>query len=74
MHEMTLDSVGAISCPVLLVRGGESDVLLADAAERFVRALPNGRLVTVPHVGHNVHGGNTSGFLEVIGPFLAALD
>jgi esterase len=74
MHEMTLVSVGAISCPVLLVRGGESDVLLADAAERFVQALPNGRLVTVPHVGHNVHGGNTSGFLEAIGPFLASLD
>ncbi|MDQ1424764.1 MAG: hypothetical protein QOD72_2262 [Acidimicrobiaceae bacterium] len=74
LHEMTLVSVGGISCPVLLVRGGESDVLLADAAERFVRALPQGRLVTVPHVGHNVHGGNTSGFLEAIGPFLASLD
>jgi pimeloyl-ACP methyl ester carboxylesterase len=68
MHEMTLVSVGAISCPVLLVRGGESDVLLADAAERFARALPNGRLVTVPHVG------NTAGFLEALGPFLASLD
>jgi pimeloyl-ACP methyl ester carboxylesterase len=74
MHEMTLVSVGAISCPVLLVRGGESDVLLADAAERFVQALPDGRLVTVPNVGHNVHGGNTSGFLEAVGPFLASLD
>ena len=74
MREMTLDSVGAIPCPVLLVRGGESDVLEADAAERFVRALPQGRLVTGPDVGHNVHGGNTPGFLEAIGPFLAALD
>jgi esterase len=74
LHQMSLVSVGAISCPVLLVRGGESDVLLADAADRFVRALPNGRLVTVPHVGHNVHGGNTSGFLEAIAPFLASLD
>jgi pimeloyl-ACP methyl ester carboxylesterase len=74
LHEMTLVSVGDISCPVLVVRGGESDVLLADAAERFVRALPQGRLVTVPHVGHNVHGGNTSGFLEAIGPFLASLN
>ena len=59
--------------PVLLVRGGESDVLEPDAAERFVAALPNGQLVTVPGVGHNVHGGNTPGFLEAIGPFLAAL-
>jgi pimeloyl-ACP methyl ester carboxylesterase len=71
---LTLDDVKAITSPVLLVRGGESDVLLPDAAERFVEALPNGRLVTVPNVGHNVHGGNTPGFLEAVGPFLASLD
>jgi pimeloyl-ACP methyl ester carboxylesterase len=74
MREITLDAVAAIGCPVLVVRGGESDVLTADAAERFVAALPAGRLVTVPDVGHNVHGGNTPGFLAAIGPFLAALD
>jgi pimeloyl-ACP methyl ester carboxylesterase len=70
---VTIDDVKAITTPVLLVRGGESEVLLADAAERFVAALPDGRLVTVPHVGHNVHGGNTPGFLEAITPFLAEL-
>jgi pimeloyl-ACP methyl ester carboxylesterase len=59
--------------PVLLIRGAESDVLEADAAERFVASLPDGRLVTVPGVGHNVHGGNTPGFLEAINPFLASL-
>ncbi len=62
-----------MSFPVLLIRGGESDVLDADAAERFVAALPKGQLVTVPDVGHNVHGGNTPGFLAVVNPFLAAL-
>jgi pimeloyl-ACP methyl ester carboxylesterase len=71
---LTLEDVKAITCPVLLIRGGESDVLLPDAAERFVQALPNGQLVTVPNVGHNVHGGNTPGFLEVIAPFLASID
>jgi esterase len=73
MREITLESVGSIPCPVLVIRGGESDVLLADAAERFVDALADGRLITVPDVGHNVHGGNTPGFLDAIGPFLAAL-
>ena len=48
LDPITLDDVAAITCPVLLVRGGESDVLLADAADRFVAALPDGRLVTVP--------------------------
>jgi pimeloyl-ACP methyl ester carboxylesterase len=69
-----LDDVAAITCPVLLVRGGESAVLLPDAAERFVAALPKGRLETVPDVGHNVHGGNTPGFLEALGPFLDSLE
>jgi pimeloyl-ACP methyl ester carboxylesterase len=72
--DLALDDVEAIPCPVLLVRGGDSEVLLADAAERFVAALPNGQMVTVPNVGHNVHGGNTPGFLDAIGPFLASLD
>jgi pimeloyl-ACP methyl ester carboxylesterase len=67
---MTLADVRTISCPVLLVRGSESQVLLADAAQRFIDALPDGQLVTVADVGHNVHGGNTPGFLAAIGPFL----
>jgi esterase len=73
LREITLDSVASIACPVLLVRGGESDVLLADAAERFVDALPDGHLVTVANVGHNVHGGNTPGFLAAIAAFLDSI-
>lgn len=65
-----LDDVRAIECPVLLVRGGASDILTPEAAERFADALPAGRLVTVPDCGHNVHSGNTPGFLEVVGPFV----
>ena len=72
--ELTLDDVKAIKVPVLLVRGGESDILDADAAQRFVDALPNAELVTVPNTGHNVHSGNTPGFLEAVGPFVASLD
>lgn len=44
--------VSAIRCPVLLVRGAISDILAPDVAERFVAALPHGRLVTVPGLGH----------------------
>jgi pimeloyl-ACP methyl ester carboxylesterase len=72
--ELTLDDVKAIGAPVLLVRGGESDILAPDAAKRFVEVLPNGQLVTVPNTGHNVHSGNTPGFLEVVGPFVASVD
>jgi len=69
---LSLDDFKALPYPVLLVRGGESDVLDADAAERFAAVLPHGQLVTVPGAGHNVHSANTPGFLEVVGPFLAS--
>ena len=72
--ELTLDDVTSISAPVLLVRGGESEILAPDAAQRFVDTLPNAQLATVPATGHNVHSGNTPGFLEAVGPFLAGLD
>jgi len=66
------ESIAAIECPLLIVRGEESDVLSADAAERFSAALPNGSLVTVPASGHNVHSQNSAGFLAAVRPFLAA--
>jgi pimeloyl-ACP methyl ester carboxylesterase len=68
-----LDRLASLTCPILVVRGAESEILEAAAAERFVAALPNGRLMTVPAAGHNVHGAKTSGFLDAIGPFLADL-
>ncbi|MEO8694044.1 MAG: alpha/beta hydrolase [Acidimicrobiales bacterium] len=71
--ELTLDHVRTMTCPVLVLRGAESNILEPEAAVRFVDALPNGRLVTVPNCGHNVHSGNTPGFLEAITPFLADL-
>ena len=71
---LTVEDFRDLPYPVLLVRGGESDVLEPEAAERFVAALPQGELVTVPSTGHNVHSGNTPGFLEAISPFLSRLD
>lgn len=38
--------------PVLVVRGGRSDILSAGVAERMAAALPDAELVTVPEVGH----------------------
>lgn len=67
----SLEELSRLDLPVLVVRGGESNVLDADAAERFAAALPKGRLVTVPRCGHNVHSQNTPGFLAAITPFLA---
>jgi pimeloyl-ACP methyl ester carboxylesterase len=66
-----LEDLTPLALPVLLIRGEESNVLDPDAAERLVAALPDARLITVAKAGHNVHGANTPGFLEAVGPFLA---
>ncbi len=66
----TLDDVRHLPMPMLLIRGADSNILEADAARRFVDAVPDGRLITVPNSGHNVHGQNTPAFLEALVPFL----
>jgi len=43
-----------ITCPALLIRGGESHLLGHEAAREFVAELPDGRLVEIPDAGHHV--------------------
>ena len=73
LENITLDDARAFDLPVLLVRGANSRILTAEAAERFRDVLPHGTLVTVPNCGHNVHGQNTQGFIAAVGAFLTAL-
>lgn len=60
----------AIRCPVLLIRGAESDVLTQDIAERCVREMQRARLVVVPGAGHSVPGDNPDAFTEAVRTFL----
>jgi pimeloyl-ACP methyl ester carboxylesterase len=69
-RERILRDVSKISCPTLIVRGGKSDVLSDDAAERFAHMLPHARWVRVENAGHNVQGDNPSGLLDAMNPFL----
>jgi pimeloyl-ACP methyl ester carboxylesterase len=41
-----------VKCPLLILRGGNSDVLSADIAGRMVAAVPGAKLLEVPGVGH----------------------
>lgn len=70
LENVTLQDAAGFDLPVLLVRGANSNILEADAAERFAAALPQGTLVTVPDCGHNVHGQNTKGFIGAVDGFL----
>jgi proline iminopeptidase len=44
-------SVRQLSMPTLVIQGSE-DVIPADAGRQWVAALPQGRLLVVPHAGH----------------------
>ena len=64
-----------VKCPVLMIHGLDDLWLMPEALNDTWRYLEKDlTLVTVPNVGHNVHGGNTAGFLQAVGPFLTSLD
>ncbi len=64
----------SIAAPTLLVRGGESDVLTQDVADRCVREMHRARLVTVPGAGHSVPGDNPDAFSEAVLTFITDVD
>jgi pimeloyl-ACP methyl ester carboxylesterase len=65
------DGLKRISCPALVVRGGESDVFHEEDAERLVARLPHGRQVTIARAGHTVQGDNPKDLVAELRRFLA---
>lgn len=63
----------AITCPTLVIRGAESDVLLDADAEEFARELPHGQWTKVTDAGHTVQGDNPRGLIDALLPFLAEI-
>jgi pimeloyl-ACP methyl ester carboxylesterase len=60
----------AITCPTLLVRGDESDILTDEIAKKMLGALPHARLVVVPNAGHTVPGDQPAVFQALLREFL----
>jgi pimeloyl-ACP methyl ester carboxylesterase len=64
----------AVRCPVLLVRGDDSDVLATETAQRMLAENPNASMGSVPQCGHSITLDNPEGLLEVVSPWLAAAE
>ena len=60
-----------ITCPTLIVRGKESDLLPANVAAKMIGTLPNGSVVEVERAGHMVFEDNPEGFISAIKGWLA---
>ena len=73
-----LDGLGAaapeVTCPVLVVRGAESDVVAAHEASEFAARFPRGRLVEIAGAGHTVQGDNPSDLTRALRAFTAELE
>jgi esterase len=59
-----------IRCPTLIVRGGDSDILAPDVAQRMADRMPDARLEVVPNAGHPVMMDNPAEFNRVVADFL----
>lgn len=65
------DRTDAIACPVLLVRGADSDSFTDAQAASFAASLPDGRWTKVENAGHTIQGDNPPGLTRAISEFLA---
>jgi esterase len=64
------DNLANVTCPVLVVRGAESDVFHQDDAERLAQNFPNGRQITIAQAGHTVQGDNPKDLVAALRDFL----
>lgn len=63
----------AIRVPVLIIRGGRSDVVTQEGIDELVDAIPHAKTVEVPGAGHMVAGDENTLFTAAVLSFLDAL-
>ena len=71
--EQLWEAVAKITCPTLVVRGGNSDIFADETMREMQQVIPNCETVTVPDAGHLVAGDNPVDFLAAVRGFYAAL-
>jgi pimeloyl-ACP methyl ester carboxylesterase len=68
-----LTAARAVDAPILLVRGGDSDLVSPEIADQFCREVPGAQRVDVPGARHMVAGDQNDPFLDVVSDFLQRL-
>ncbi len=64
----------AVQVPVLLVRGGASDLVGAEEVRAFAALVPHARFVDVEQAGHMVAGDKNTVFANAVIDFITGLD
>lgn len=73
-HEGLTAAAASLTVPVLLVRGGLSDVVSPAGAREFLDLVPGAEYREVPRAAHMVAGDSNDRFTEAIVTFLARIE
>jgi len=65
-----LDAASNISIPVLLIRGGLSDVVSEDTAQEFLKLVPHAEYVDLKDAAHMVAGDRNDAFTSSVAEFI----
>ena len=66
----TAPDLSKVRCPALILRGGESELLVHEAAEAFRDELPDARLVEIEGAGHHLQLDRPAEVLKELRSFL----
>ena len=72
-QEQLWEAVAKITCPTLVVRGGNSDIFADETMREMQQVISSCQIVTVPGAGHLVAGDNPVDFLAAVRSFYAAI-
>lgn len=64
-------AIRTIDCPLLLVRGGRSEIVSPELAAEFLELLPSADYVELPDVGHMVAGDDNAPFTQKLLRYIA---
>ena len=63
-------ALSKITCPALVVRGAETDLLTLEVAQRMIETFADGQMVEIPSAGHMVFEDNPDDFNTAVTRFL----
>lgn len=69
-----IDAAKAITCPILLIRGQQSDLVTKELAEEFLQQVPHATYVDVEEARHMVAGDKNDIFTQALLGFVEGLD
>ncbi len=71
MPDLPVDSLHALTCPVLLLEGERSPKLFHLITDELELAIPRTERTIIPRAGHSMHAGNPDAYCRAVGRFLS---